>query len=110
MRPAPGLQEVGEPQISQDFAFLHHESGVSDRTLMNWLGDSDLETTLGYLQIADIRSARIRLQVNKTFEALARRTKLMTVRELAELLGCHQMAIYGWTKAGVLPHIRVEHG
>ena len=53
------------------FAFLHHESGVSARTLMEWLGHSDLETTLTYLKIADIRSSRTRTQVNKTFDAFA---------------------------------------
>lgn len=58
-------------KFRKTFAFLQHESGVSARTLMSWLGHSDLETTLGYLAIADVRSARTRSQVNKPFVPFA---------------------------------------
>jgi integrase/recombinase XerD len=53
------------------FATLHHESGVSARTLQKWLGHSDLETTLCYLEAADARSEATRAAVNHTFAALA---------------------------------------
>jgi integrase len=57
-------------KFRKTFATLHHESGISARTLQAWLGHSDLETTLCYLEIANMRSARTRAQVNKTFAAL----------------------------------------
>jgi hypothetical protein len=52
---------------------MHHESGGSARTLQAWLGQSNLETTLRYLRIADLRSDRIRLQVDKTFAKCVRK-------------------------------------
>jgi integrase len=58
-------------RFRKTFATFHHESGVSARTLQAWLGHSDLETTLAYLQVADMRSARTRGQVNNTFAAIA---------------------------------------
>jgi integrase/recombinase XerD len=57
-------------KFRKTFAFMHHEAGVSARTLMAWLGHADLETTLGYLTIADVRSGKTRAQVNSTFAAL----------------------------------------
>ena len=53
--------------LRKTFAFMHSESGVSPRTLMEWLGHSDLETTLRYLSAADHRSPRVRAQVENTF-------------------------------------------
>jgi site-specific recombinase XerD len=50
---------------------MHHEAGVSARTLQAWLGHSDLETTLAYLQVADMRSKRTREQVNHSFASFA---------------------------------------
>jgi integrase len=64
-------------RFRKSFATLHHEAGVSPRTLQNWLGHKSLETTIRYLGIADARSKQIRSQVNKTFEGLA--IKLKTV-------------------------------
>jgi integrase/recombinase XerD len=49
---------------------MHHEAGVSARTLQKWLGHSSLETTLAYLEAADIRSERTREQVNNSFAVL----------------------------------------
>ena len=46
------------------------EAGVPARTIQNWLGHSDLETTLAYLAVSDSRSATTRTQVNKTFGGL----------------------------------------
>ena len=58
-------------KFRKTFATMHHESGVSARTLQAWLGHSDLETTLAYLKVADIRSERTREQVNNTFAMFA---------------------------------------
>jgi len=54
-------------KFRRTFATMHHESGVSARTLQAWLGHSSLETTLAYLKVADLRSERTRAQVNNTF-------------------------------------------
>jgi integrase len=45
-------------------------AGVSARTLQKWLGHASLETTLAYLEAADIRSERTREQVNNSFAVL----------------------------------------
>jgi integrase len=58
-------------KFRKTFATLHHESGVSARTLQAWLGHSSLETTLAYLKVADVRSERTRAQVNNTFAQFA---------------------------------------
>lgn len=62
-------------KFRRTFATMHHESGVSARTLQAWLGHSSLETTLRYLRIADLRSDRIRLQVDKTFAKCVRKSQ-----------------------------------
>jgi len=54
-------------KFRRTFATMHHDSSVSARTLQAWLGHSNLETTLRYLRVADLRSDRVRLQVDKTF-------------------------------------------
>lgn len=59
----------------KSFATIHHESGVSARTLQAWLGHTSLETTLAYLKVADLRSARTREQVNQSFRFVAKRSK-----------------------------------
>jgi integrase len=56
-------------KFRRSFATMHHEAGVSSRTLMKWLGHSDFATTLRYLEAADVRSERVRGLVNKTFGA-----------------------------------------
>jgi integrase len=58
-------------KFRRTFATIHHESGVSARTLQAWIGHSSLETTLAYLQIADLRSERTRTQVNHSFATFA---------------------------------------
>jgi site-specific recombinase XerD len=58
-------------KFRKTFATVHHESGVSARTLQAWLGHSDLETTLPYLKVADMRSERTREQVNHSFAGFA---------------------------------------
>jgi integrase len=40
-------------KFRKTFATLHHEQGVSVRTLQDWLGHSDLETTMAYLKGSD---------------------------------------------------------
>ena len=57
-------------RFRKTFATLHHEAGVSLRTLQNWLGHKSLETTIRYLGIAEARSERTREQVNKSFKVL----------------------------------------
>jgi integrase len=52
------------------FASWHHNSEISARTLQAWLGHSSLDTTLRYLKVADLRSERIRSQVDRTFAAV----------------------------------------
>jgi integrase/recombinase XerD len=56
-------------KFRRTFASWHHDSGISARTLQAFLGHSSLETTLPYLRVADLRSERIRLQIDKTFAA-----------------------------------------
>lgn len=59
-------------KFRRTFASWHHDSGISARNLQAWLGHSSLETTLRYLKVADLRSERIRSQVDRTFaEAVA---------------------------------------
>jgi integrase len=67
-------------KFRRTFATMHHESGVSARTLQAWLGHSNLETTLRYLRIADLRSDRIRLQVDKTFAKCVRKSQTRNSR------------------------------
>jgi integrase len=58
-------------KFRKTFATMHHEeAGISARTLQKWLGHSSLETTLAYLEAADIRSERTRQQVNNSFAVL----------------------------------------
>jgi integrase/recombinase XerD len=57
-------------KLRKSFATMHHEAGVSARTLQKWLGHSSLETTLAYLEAADVRSERTRTQVNSSFAVL----------------------------------------
>ena len=52
------------------FATIHHRNGVSVRTLMDWLGHSDLETVLAYLASEDTQSVAIRHAVNSSFTAV----------------------------------------
>lgn len=60
----------GLHKFRKTFASMHHESGVSVRTIQRWLRHSDLETTLRYLAAADDRSERTRTLVNSTFAGI----------------------------------------
>ena len=66
----PICGEWGLHKFRRTFATFHGEAGVSPRTIQTWLGHSDLATTLRYLAVADLRSARTRTQVNGSFAAL----------------------------------------
>lgn len=57
-------------KFRRSFATMHHEAGVPVRTIQDWLGHSDLETTLRYLQISDRRSVQTRQWVNKSFAGI----------------------------------------
>jgi hypothetical protein len=69
-------------KFRRTFATLHHESGVSARTLQAWQGHSNLETTLRYLKVVDLRSGRIRLQVDSTFAKCVRAAKDAETRKV----------------------------
>jgi integrase/recombinase XerD len=56
-------------RLRKTFATMHHEAGVSARTIQRWLRHSSLDTTLRYLASSDDRSERTREQVNSTFAA-----------------------------------------
>jgi integrase/recombinase XerD len=58
-------------RLRKTFATMHHEAGVSARTIQRWLRHSSLDTTLRYLASSDDRSERTREQVNSTFAAFA---------------------------------------
>jgi integrase/recombinase XerD len=58
-------------KFRRSFATWHHESGVSANTIKNWLGHHRLETTLRYLQAADMHSDVTRAKVNNTFATLS---------------------------------------
>jgi site-specific recombinase XerD len=47
------------------FATWHLWSGVDLRTVQQWLGHSDLESTMRYLKPS--REEKVRLKVNETF-------------------------------------------
>ncbi|WP_433966818.1 tyrosine-type recombinase/integrase [Tunturiibacter gelidiferens] len=54
-------------RFRKTFATMHHEAGISARTIQSWLRHSDLETTLKYLAACDHKSVKTREQVNNTF-------------------------------------------
>ena len=62
----------GRIDSEKTFATMHHEAGVSARTIQRWLRHSNLETTLRYLAGADEDSEKTRAQLNNTFSAFAR--------------------------------------
>ena len=57
-------------RFRKTMATLHHEAGMSARTLMRLLGHSDFATTLKYLEAADVRSESMRTAVNLSFRNL----------------------------------------
>jgi len=58
-------------RFRKTFATMHHEAGVSARTIQRWLRHSSLETTLRYLAGSDDQSEKTRGIVNSTFAAFA---------------------------------------
>lgn len=56
-------------KFRKTFATFHHEHGISVRTLQNWLGHSDLETTMAYLKGSDAASEHSQAQVTASYEA-----------------------------------------
>ena len=66
----PMCHHWGLHRFRKTFATMHHESGVSVRTIQRWLRHSSLDTTLRYLAGSDDRSEKTRAQVNSTFQGL----------------------------------------
>jgi integrase/recombinase XerD len=58
-------------KFRKTFSTLHHESGVSVRTLQDWLGHADLATTMAYLKGSDAASEHSQAQVAASYEAFA---------------------------------------
>jgi integrase/recombinase XerD len=58
--------QFGLHRFRKSFATLHHEAGVSARTIQRWLRHSSLDTTLRYLAGTDDQSEKTRSQVNST--------------------------------------------
>ena len=58
-------------KFTRSFASPHYAAGVSAWTLMDWLGHSGFETTLGSLAVADEHNTATRAAVNKKLLALA---------------------------------------
>lgn len=56
--------KYGLHKFRKTFATLHHESGISARTLQGWLGHSDLKTTLLYLKGTEAADTAIQEKVN----------------------------------------------
>jgi integrase/recombinase XerD len=60
-------KQFGLHRFRKTFATMHHEAGVSARTIQRWLRHSSLDTTLRYLAGSDDQSERTRSVVNSTF-------------------------------------------
>lgn len=63
-------KRFGLHKFRRTFATLHHDNGVPIRTLMEWLGHSDLQTTIRYLATSDPASQKTRKLVDKTWDCL----------------------------------------
>ena len=63
--------DCGLHKFRKSYATLQHENGTSARTIQRRLGHSALETTLAYLEAADVRSEETKRQVNGVFAAFA---------------------------------------
>lgn len=66
----PVCKKWSQHGYRRTFATIHHRNGVSARTLMDWLGHSDLETVLAYLASEDTQSEATRTAVNSSFAAV----------------------------------------
>jgi integrase/recombinase XerD len=71
LRAGVNPDECGLHKFRKSYATLQHENGVSARTIQKRLGHSSLETTLAYLEAADVRSVETRKAVDETFAAFA---------------------------------------
>jgi integrase/recombinase XerD len=58
-------------KFRRTFASMLMEAQPEVRTIQHLLGHSDISTTLRYLRVADIRSPKMRLQINNSFAGLA---------------------------------------
>jgi integrase/recombinase XerD len=65
-----GVENASLHRFRRSFATLHHDSGVSARTVQTWLGHKDLATTMRYLASAELESESTRTMVNSTFGGL----------------------------------------
>lgn len=68
-----GHYKWGLHRFRKTFATMHHESGISARTIQRWLRHSSLDTTLRYLAGSDDKSKQTRMKVNNTFSSLNKR-------------------------------------
>ena len=60
----------GLHRFRKTFATMHHEEGISVRTIQRWLRHSSLDTTLRYLAGSDDKSEKTRTKVNSSFAAI----------------------------------------
>jgi integrase/recombinase XerD len=74
-------------RLRKTFATLHHESGISARTIQRWLRHSSLDTTLRYLAASDDQSQRTRELVNSTFATFTRVGSATSVEDLSRMTG-----------------------
>jgi integrase len=65
----------GLHRFRKTFATMHHEAGVSARTIQRWLRHSSLDTTLRYLAGSDDKSEKTRTKVNSSFAAIGQQVK-----------------------------------
>src|SRR5665213_356027 len=66
----PVCKRWSQHAFRRTFATIHHRNGVSVRTLMDWLGHSDLATVQLYLASEDTQSDATRQAVNSSFIAV----------------------------------------
>ncbi len=65
----------GLHRFRKTFATMHHEAGVTVRTIQRWLRHSSLDTTLRYLAGSDDKSEKTRTKVNASFAAIGHQPK-----------------------------------
>jgi hypothetical protein len=70
---APVCDKFELHKFRRSLATLHHEAGVLARQIQQWLGHSDLTTTVRYPAISDDRNQRTRDRVNNSFVFLQER-------------------------------------
>jgi integrase len=70
----PVCHHWGLHRWRKTYATMHHEAGISVHTIKQWLGHSDLVTTLRYLAGSDNTSETTRKAVNNTFIHLVQKS------------------------------------